>query len=468
VPDAFTSNNTNRAWDSGRQQSLAEWKSKADLIQVKKQLWQAVDAEANARKAAVEEARVDQHCLAGSSSRGHSFAKQDIAGPPTSTHGHSFGKQARAVERGPPSFFIKRESAQVSPQQNSTGYQVTREKAKQVKTLFRYTYEQCQQKGLLERLEEERLAQNISEQHWETQVVVEDKNGTAVDTRSTILRESLFREFCPVTVLLKEVAMEEEYSDEGDEDNKYWEEHPIKGSPEQDEQHLNNTHVHNNERHLVHSRMRGASLTRNLKSTMHADLIQNNRPNATLQNLKGLTHAGGNGWSRVTKAIEFVKSARLTTARRTIRPQQGPPKEFSYLHGPEHIEGGMLVLGDPMDLGSSRRDVPIRPRMSLWGHTAEHAVEHQETSLKVRQEKAQWPYSGFRHFADSSTPPHKNAKADPSGTLRRRSVKFADGSGQSPGCSTAAGVGQDQQEPIPFWSTDSEHEIVRSMRRVEW
>jgi len=59
VPDAFTSNNTNRAWDSGRQQSLAEWKSKADLIQVKKQLWQAVDAEANARKAAVEEAHVD-------------------------------------------------------------------------------------------------------------------------------------------------------------------------------------------------------------------------------------------------------------------------------------------------------------------------------------------------------------------------------------------------------------------------
>merc|ERR1712072_274427 len=64
-------------------------------------------------------------------------------------------------------------------------------------------------KGLLERLEEERLAQNISEQDWETMVVVEDKNGTAVDTRSTMLQESLFREFCPVTVLLKGLAPEE-------------------------------------------------------------------------------------------------------------------------------------------------------------------------------------------------------------------------------------------------------------------
>merc|ERR1712072_1246641 len=64
-------------------------------------------------------------------------------------------------------------------------------------------------KGLLERLEEERLAQNISEQDWETQVVVEDKNGTAVDTRSTILQACLFREFCPVTVLLKGLAPEE-------------------------------------------------------------------------------------------------------------------------------------------------------------------------------------------------------------------------------------------------------------------
>jgi len=79
-------------------------------------------------------------------------------------------------------------------------------KLREVKTLFQYTYEQCQQKGLLERLEEERLAQNISEQDWETMLVVEDKNGTAVDTRSTILQESLFREFCPVTVLLKGLA----------------------------------------------------------------------------------------------------------------------------------------------------------------------------------------------------------------------------------------------------------------------
>jgi len=65
-------------------------------------------------------------------------------------------------------------------------------------TLFQYTYEQFQQKGLLQRLEEERRAQHINDQDWENRVVVQDRNGDSVETRHTIPQQKF-----PVTVLLK-------------------------------------------------------------------------------------------------------------------------------------------------------------------------------------------------------------------------------------------------------------------------
>jgi len=70
------------------------------------------------------------------------------------------------------------------------------------KLLFEYTYEESQAKDFLQRLEEERSAQNIDEQAWETRVVVQDVQGQVV-AKDGILQESF-----PVKVLLKDAVRE--------------------------------------------------------------------------------------------------------------------------------------------------------------------------------------------------------------------------------------------------------------------